>query len=223
MSNSTSRVFRGIPHGFPIETGKQGETMSLPTVADYLKEICKEDNVDVDQYLANHTVKTLDRSLTSEFKNVRSIQQDHLLSPKMTYNLLDRFKSVWIAIKSLRYTSYNPFDFKSYDTIAGRWEYFNYSKVSTPWDRFKRFLKTQYREIKWAWDYTPEHIKHYNKNKERVDYFEEHNTDYFCGDLKQSNEAKITLQNFGYTVHPDSVYYALVEKDGKVTIELENK
>lgn len=28
----------------PIETGKRGETMSLPTVEDYLKETCKEDS-----------------------------------------------------------------------------------------------------------------------------------------------------------------------------------
>jgi hypothetical protein len=213
MSNSTSRAFKGIPHGFPIETGKTGETMSLPTVADYLKEICKEDNVDVDQYLANHTVKTIDTSLTSKCRNVRSIQQDSLLNPKMTYTFWDRLKSIWIAIKSLRYTSYNLFDFKTYDTVAGRWEYFNYSKVSTPWDRFKRFLKTQYREIKWAWNYTPEHIKHYNKNKERVDYFEDHNTDYFCGDGEAANDAKITLQNFGYTVKPNYVYYEPIPKD----------
>jgi hypothetical protein len=200
----------------PIETGKIGETMSLPTVQDYLKEICKEDNVNPDDYLANHTVKTLDRSLPSRCRNVRSIQQDTLLSPKMTYTLLDRFKSIWIAIKSLRYTSYNIFDFNSYDAVAGRWEYFNYTKISTPWDRFKRFIKTQYREIKWAWDYTPEHIKHYNKNKSRVDYFEEHNTDYFCGDGKTANDTKITLQNLGYNVEPNYVYYDSNLKDKKI-------
>jgi hypothetical protein len=200
-----------------IKNGKIGETISLPTVQDYLKEICKEDKVDVDQYIANHTVKTLDKSLTSRCKNVRSIQQDALLSPKMTYNILDRIGSVCIAFKNIKYSSYNLFDFKSYDVVAGRWEYFNYSKVSTPWDRLKRFLKTQYREIKWAWDYTPEHIKHYNKNKERVDYFEDHNTEYFCGDSKTSNEAKITLQNFGYTVKPNYVYRdPIVNRDNPI-------
>jgi hypothetical protein len=207
----------------PIEKRQIGETMSLPTVQDYLKEICKEDNVDVDQYLENHTVKTLDKSLPSRCRYVRSIQQDALLNPKMTYTIADRFKSIWIAIRSLKYTSYNIFDLKTYDEIKRNWEYFKYTKTSTPWKRFKRFIKTQFREIKWAWNYTPEHIKHYNKNKERVDYFEEHNTDYFCGDFKQSNEAKITLQNFGYTVEPNAVYYAPIKKDDKITFEIENK
>jgi len=191
----------------PIENGKVGETTSLPTVQDYLKEICKEDNVDVDQYLVNHTVKTLDNSLPSRYRSIRSIQQDALLSPKMTYTFWDRLGSIWIALKNIKYSSYNPFDFKSYRE-CGYWRNDGHypEKSSTPWQRFRRFIIHQKSEIKWAWNYTPEHIKHYNKNKERVDYFEEHNTDYFCGDFKHSNDAKITLENFGYTVKPNYVY-----------------
>jgi hypothetical protein len=198
--------------------------MSLPTVEDYLKQICKEDDINAEEYIAKtNEIKTVDKSILPRCKSIRSIQQDALLNPKMTYTFVDRVKSIWIAIKSLKYTSYDIFDFNKYDEVDGNWEYFCYTKTSTPWNRFKRFLKTQFREIKWAWDYTPEHINHYNKNKERVDYFENHNTDYFFGDEKTSKEAKLTLQNFGYTVHPDSVYYAPIKKDDKITFEIETK
>jgi hypothetical protein len=143
MSNSTSRVFHGIPH----EKGTRGETMSLPTVQDYLKEICKEDNVDVDQYLANHTVKTLDTSL---FTNLKPVE---ITTPK-NYGISYRVFSVWLTLKNIKHSGYNPFDFcnlpefntHDFDVATG---------TSKPWGRFKNFIKNQWWEIKWAWNYKP--------------------------------------------------------------------
>jgi hypothetical protein len=141
MSNSTSRAFYGIPH----ETGKVGETMSLPTVKDYLKEICKEDNVDVDEYLAKHNeIKTV-TDLSKIFKNVYPTHD----SSNTNYTLKDKFKSVWLTLSNIKYTAYRPFDFKIYPADS----YFH--SDSTPWGRFIGFIKFQWSEIKWAWNYKP--------------------------------------------------------------------
>jgi hypothetical protein len=43
MNNSTSSVV----YKWPVESGKQGETVSAPSIRDYLEEISKDDNVNV--------------------------------------------------------------------------------------------------------------------------------------------------------------------------------
>jgi hypothetical protein len=196
----------------PIETGKKGETISLPTVADYLAEICKEDNVDVNEYLAKHNETRTVTDVSKVFKN--TFQQDCRLNPSMEYTWKDRFKSVWIQIKSLRYTSYNLFDFNSYEKVDGNFEFFCYSKVSTPWDRFKRFVKTQIKEINWAWKYTPDHIVHFNKNKPRIGWFENKIKDLFFLNWDDNKDQTINqLKGMGYTVSDNRIYHEPIPLD----------
>jgi hypothetical protein len=198
----------------PIETGKIGETISAPSVADYLAEICKEDNVDVDQYLKNHTVKTLDKSLTSRPKTFRSIhiQQDHLLNPKMTYNIWDRLGSVWLVLKDIKHSPYRIFDFNKYP-------HDDYYNDSTPWDRFKSFVKFQWTQIKWAWNYTPEHIKHFNNNKPRIGWFENKLKDLFFLNWDDNKDQTIKeLKEKGYQVENNRIWHEPIplDKDKKI-------
>jgi hypothetical protein len=196
----------------PIEKRQIGETMSLPTVQDYLKEICKEDNVDVNEYLASENATKTIEVRYSYFK--RNAQRESLFNPKMTYDWKDKIKSVWMQLESLRYTSYDLFDFKSYDKVDGNFEFFCYSKVSTPWDRFKRFIKTQYKELKWAWNFTPEHIKHYNKNKPRINMFEDAMEDLFFleWDGKKDKTIKELKEN-GYRVEDNRIWHEPIPLD----------
>jgi hypothetical protein len=196
----------------PIETGKRGESISMPSVTDYLAEICKEDNVDVNEYLAKHNETRTVTDVSKVFKN--TFQQDCLLNPSMEYTWKDRVKSVWIQIKSLRYTSYNLFDFNSYEKIDGNFEFFCYSKVSTPWDRFKRFIKTQFKEIKWAWNYTPENIAHFNKNKPRIGWFEEKVKSIFFLDWDDDKNGTIKeLKEKGYQVKHNRIWHEPIPQD----------
>jgi hypothetical protein len=196
----------------PIETGKKGETISTPSVVDYLTEICKEDNVDVNEYLAKHNETRTVTDVSKVFKN--TFEQDCRLNPSMEYTWKDRVKSVWIQIKSLRYTSYNLFDFKSYDKVDRSFEFFCYSKVSTPWDRFKRFIKTQIKEIKWAWNYTPEHIAHFKKNKPRVNWFENKLKDlFFLNWDDNKNQTIKELKEKGYQVKDNRIWHEPIPLD----------
>ena len=94
MSKPTSNTF----HGLPIETGKQGET---PSIRDYLEEISKEDNIDVDEYLASS-----ESTKTIEIKSNLSMPLEVLLNPKMTYDWKDRLLSMWIQFKNIKYCLY---------------------------------------------------------------------------------------------------------------------
>jgi hypothetical protein len=134
----------------PIETGKSGETVSLPTVQDYLKEICKEDNVDLNEYLAKtHTIKTLDTSLFTSYTNFKPVENSNLKNHSISY----RFFSVWLTLKNIKYSGYHPFDFRTYQVCDTYTEGATFK--STPWNRFKKFIRNQWLEIKWAWNYTP--------------------------------------------------------------------
>ena len=199
----------------PIETGKKGETVSLPTVADYLAEICKEDNVDVNEYLAKHNeTKTVE--VRNHLRNTPySYQGNVLLNPKMTYTLIDKFKSVWIVLSNLKYSSYNPFDFKTYRE-CGYWRNDGYypEKSSTPWQRFRRFIIHQKSEIKWAWNYTPEHIKHFKKNKPRIGWFENKLKDlFFLNWDDNKNQTIKELKENGYQVEDNRIWHEPIPQD----------
>jgi hypothetical protein len=184
----------------PIETGRRGETVSLPTVADYLAEICKEDNVDIDQYLKNHTVKTLDKSMTSGFGSLPPLYS--LISPKTTYDWKDRIKSVWIVLKDIKHSPYRIFDFSSY------------YDDSTPWGRFKSFAKFQWIQIKWAWNYTPAHIAHFKKNKPRISWFEEKVKNIFFLDWDDDKDVTIKeLKGKGYQVKHNRIWHEPIPLD----------
>jgi hypothetical protein len=119
--------------------------MKNTSVNDYLAEICKKDNVDVDEYLAKYNQTKTVTDLSKIFKIVYPTYD----SSNMNYTLKDKFKSVWFVIKNIRYSAYNPFDFKIYPEDG----YFY--NDSTPWNRFIGFIKFQWSEIKWAWNYKP--------------------------------------------------------------------
>jgi hypothetical protein len=206
MSNSTSRAFKS--------TVKTNENLSTPSVKDYLVEICKEDNVDVNEYLAKHNeTRTID--VRKPFRNtLRSHQINSIFNPSMEYTWKNKLEAVWVQIKSLRYTSYNLFDFNSYKKVDGNFEFFCYSKVSTPWDRFKRFIKTQYKELKWAWKYTPDHIVHFNKNKPRINWFEEKVKSIFFLNWDDNKDQTIKeLKEKGYQVSDNRIWHEPIPLD----------
>jgi hypothetical protein len=183
-----------------------------PSINDYLSEICKEDNVDVNEYLSSeNATKTIE--VRDGYFRMNALSES-LLNPKMTYDWKDRIKSVWIQFKSLRYTSYDILDFKSYDIIDRPFEFFCYTKVSTPWDRFKRFIRTQYKELKWAWNFTPEHIKHYNENKPRINGFEDIMDDLFFSEWDSKKNKNIKeLEENGYRVENNHIWHEPIPLD----------
>jgi hypothetical protein len=183
-----------------------------PSINDYLSEICKEDDVDLNEYLSSENATKTIEVRDSYFRT--NALSESLFNPKMTYDWKDRVKSVWIQIKSLRYTSYNILDFKSYDTIDRPFEFFCYTKVSTPWDRFKRFVRTQIKELKWSWNFTPEHIKHYNENKPRINGFEDIMDDLFFleWDGKKNKIIKELKEN-GYRVEDNRIWHEPIPLD----------
>jgi hypothetical protein len=197
----------------PIETGKIGETISAPSVADYLAEICKEDNVDVNEYLAKHNETRTITDVSKVFKI--TFEQDCRLNPSMEYTWKDRVKSVWIVLSNLKYSSYNPFDFKTYRE-CGYWRNDGYypEKSSTPWQRFRRFIIHQKSEIKWAWNYTPEHIKHFKKNKPRIGWFENKLKDlFFLNWDDNKNQTIKELKENGYQVEDNRIWHEPIPQD----------
>jgi len=199
----------------PIETGKQGETMSVPSVADYLAEICKEDNVDVNEYLAKHNETRTVADVTKNWNNTLGrITQNSIYNPSMEYTWKDRIKSVWIVLKNIKYSGYRPFDFKTYKKYTEDGLYFIKNKSSTPWERFKRFVMFQWYEIKWAWNYTPTHIVHFNKNKPRINWFEEkvQNLFFLNWDINKDETIK-ELKEKGYQVKHNHIWHEPIPLD----------
>ena len=206
MSNSTSSAF----HSLPVETGKQGETISVPSIRDYLEEISKDDNVNVDEYLSNpENTKAIElRSKGLPWHPM----SDALLNPKMTYTWKDRLYSVWIQFKNIEYSMYNILDFRTYREFE---DYgCTYIKVSTPWKRFKFFVRIQYRELIFAWTYTPDHIIHFNKNKPRINWFENKlNKIFFLNWDDKKDETVKELKEQGYRVEDNRIWHEPIPLD----------
>lgn len=139
MSNSTSKAFHSSI-----------KDESKPSVTDYLEEICKEDNINFDEYISNHNNFEFTEIKDEYFINPLD-ESFFMVKPK--YGFKDRIKSVWISLKNVKHSGYDPLDFRtlpvfmSHDLVATR--------LSTPWDRFKTFIKDQWQEIKWSWNFTP--------------------------------------------------------------------
>lgn len=176
-----------------------------------LEEMCKQDNVNIDDYLAEHN-KTRTVGEYKSLNTIRDIRDESRYSPKMTYGMTDRFNAVWMVLKNLKYSFYRPFDFSTYPEYTEDIDSYYVSsgvktKISTPWKRFKSFIKAQWNEIKWAWNFTPEHIKHYKNNKSRIDWFGEHVSKYFFSYGKEATDTKKKLLDLGYNVTDNNVYY----------------
>jgi hypothetical protein len=196
----------------PIETGKRGETMVNPTVQDYLAEICKEDNVDVNEYLAKHN-ETRTLEIKKDWTKVLGeISQNSIHNSSMEYTWKDRIKSVWLVLKNLKYSSYNPFNFSTYPQYSP--DGLNLMNISTPWKRFICFVKTQWYEIKWAWNYTPAHIVHFNKNKPRISWFEEKVQNLFFLNWDNNKDQTIKeLKEKGYQVKNNRIWHEPIPLD----------
>ena len=183
-----------------------------PTVKDYLVEICKEDKVDIDQYLANHNdTRTIE--VRNPFRNTLIPSQiNSILNPSMEYTWKDRIKSVWLVLKNLKYSSYNPFNFSTYPQYSP--DGLNLMNISTPWKRFMCFVKTQWYEIKWAWNYTPAHIVHFNKNKPRISWFEEKVQNLFFLNWDNNKDQTIKeLKEKGYQVENNRIWHEPIPLD----------
>jgi hypothetical protein len=204
VNNSTSSTFRGLP----FESDKQGETISMPSIRDYLEEISKEDNIDVDEYLASS-----ESTKTIEIKSNLSMPLEVMLNPKMTYDWKDRLLSMWIQFKNIKYCGYKPFDFNIYPEYNN---FFYTYKNSTPWKRFKFFIRSQFMELKWAWQYTPDHIIHYNKNKPRIGWFENKIKDLFFLEWDgKKNKTIRKLEENGYRVEDNRIWHEPIPKNEK--------
>ena len=161
------------------------------SVNDYLSELCKEDNVDVNEYLSKQNNERQLEERKEYPSKLLTMKQDALLNPKMTYTFWDRIYAVWIQLKLIREGFYDPFDFHYYSQTG-----------STPLGRFFKFVKHQWVQIKWAWQYTPAHIDHYKKNEGRITKFEGMQNDMF-----ENDEKKQILGELGYMVETNYIYY----------------
>jgi hypothetical protein len=133
-----------------------------------------------------------------------------------------RLKYAWQMFKSYRthLSKYNPFDFKSYKEEYNPYGFDIYTKIyktSTPWTRLKRFLqeiKNMFRYTKKAFFHTPSDIKHYQKNKKRITWFENNIWGWFFGSKKEKENHKQKLQDLGYILSEDgnSVEYKTINK-----------
>ena len=127
------------------------------------------------------------------------------------WSIKDRLKHTWMMFKSyyIWLNKYNPFDFKSYKEEYNPYGFDIYAKIykaSTPWTRLKKFLKEIknmfYYTFK-AYRFTPTDIKHYQKNKKRITWFENNIWGWFFGSDKEKEIHKQKLQDRGYNVSKD--------------------
>jgi hypothetical protein len=86
--------------------------------------------------------------------------------------------------------NYNPLDFRSYEEEYNPYGfdkiYTKFHRTSTPLTRFKNFwgeFETTLKNIKDGFLYTPLPVKHYQKNKERISWFEENLSRMFADKL----------------------------------------
>jgi len=134
----------------------------------------------------------------------------------------NRLNHAWQMFKSYYrwLNKYNPLDFKSYKEEYNPYGFDIYTKVyrtSTPWTRLKKFLqevKNMFYYTFKAYGFTPITVKHYQKNKKRITWFENNIWGWFFGSKKEKENHKQKLQDLGYTVSKDgnSVEYKTINK-----------
>ena len=180
----------------------QKNKQSNGNVQSYLQELEKEYGINTNK---NKDPKTFAVSLyarTFSGSNFRS---------KYEWSFKNRLKQAWQMFKTY-YTyliKYNPLDFKSYKEEYNPYGFDIYTKIyktSTPWTRLKRFLRevgNVFKYTKKAYFHTPSHIKHYQKNKKRITWFEDNIWGWFFGSKKEKETHKQKLQDLGYTVSKD--------------------
>lgn len=141
---------------------------------------------------------------------------------KYEWTIKMRLNHAWQMFKSYygSLNKYNLFDFKSYEEKWNPYGFDIYAdiyKTSTPWTRLGKFLeevKNMFYYTFKAYGFTPTTVKHYQKNKKRITWFEENVWGWFFGSKKEKETHKQILQDLGYTVSKDgnSVEYKLINE-----------
>jgi|LakMenEpi03Aug12_release.lakeMendotaPanAssembly.Ray.scaffolds.fasta_scaffold133124_4 hypothetical protein len=125
--------------------------------------------------------------------------------PDYSWTIKDRLKKVNFSFKeSWNFLkNYNPFDFKTYEEEYNPYGfdkiYTKFKRTSTPLTRLKHFweeFQSSIKHIKDSFLYTPLAVKHYRKNKKRIDWFEENLSKLFADKLDV--DAKKELDKHGY-------------------------
>jgi hypothetical protein len=147
------------------------------------------------------------KNITKPLKySTEGIFTDENLKTEYKWTLKDRLKRVYSCIRE-RYDflkNYNPLDFKTYEEEYNPYGFDVYAKIyktSTPLIRFKNFwgeLQTTFKLIVKAFFYVPFIIKYFQKNKDRISWFEKNIPNLFETPLK--SKIKEDLKNKGYVV-----------------------
>jgi len=141
--------------------------------------------------------------------------------PDYSWTIKDRLKKASFVIKD-RWTflkNYNPFDFKTYEEKYDPYGFDNFKEVgfcpitfpskkrtSTPLTRLKNFwgeFQSTFKHIKDSFLYTPLAVKHYQKNKKRIDWFEKSLSRMFA-EYKLDVDVKKELDKHGYDLDGQS-------------------
>jgi hypothetical protein len=125
--------------------------------------------------------------------------------PDYRWTIKDRLKKASFVLKD-RWKflkNYNPFDFKSYEEEYNPYGfdpiYTKLTRTSTPLIRLKNFwgeFQSTFKHIKDSFLYTPLAVKHYQKNKKRIDWFEKNLSKMFADKLDV--DARKELNKRGY-------------------------
>jgi hypothetical protein len=194
----------------------QKNKQSNESVQSYLQELEKEYGVNktdpnkpIDKNKLQYVVGIYDKN--SSFSR-----------PMYEWPIKNRLNHAWQMFKSYYrwLNKYNPLDFKSYKEEYNPYGFDIYTKVyrtSTPWTRLKRFLqevKNMFYYTFKAYGFTPTTVKHYQKNKKRITWFEDNIWSWFFGSKKEKENHKQKLQDLGYTVSKDgnSVEYKTINE-----------
>jgi hypothetical protein len=125
-------------------------------------------------------------------------------SKSYKWTLRDRYKNAKKHLQErLKYLKkYTPLDFKTYEEEYNPYGFDIYTKItktSSPLTRFKNFwreLKSAFKAVIKAFQYTPLEVKHFRKNKNRICWFE-NNLNLWPSRKK--------LEEKGYKVETDGV------------------
>ena len=130
---------------------------------------------------------------------------DEKLKTDYKWSIKDRLKNTSFIFKDCcRFLkNYNPLDFRSYEEDYNPYGfdpiYTKFKRTSTPMIRWKSFcneFRIALREIKNGFLYTPLAVKHYQKNKERISWFETNLSRMFADKLDV--DVRKELDKHGY-------------------------
>lgn len=180
-------------------------------IKEYLEVLEEECGENKNKATDNKKLYMANKSLYAGINSFQDFRRDY------KWRLKDRFKNLWknFLMRFEYLSKYNPFDFKSYQKEWNPYGFDLYAKISqtsTPLKRFKRFcmeLKGLYRGCKEAFFFTPTTIQHFQKNKKRINWFEENVWCWFSKNKKENEKFEDELKTLGYKIskRKDYIYY----------------